>query len=70
MLLFRALKLAGKQLTRARLQSVLDHDFQRYNTGFTGRINWTSKEHSGARQFKFYRIQGRSFHPVTGWLSP
>jgi branched-chain amino acid transport system substrate-binding protein len=70
MLFFRALKLAGKRLTRAGLQHVLDYDFRHYSTGLTGRLNWTPTQHYGARQFKIYRIQGGQFHPVTGWLNP
>lgn len=69
-LLFRALKLAGKNLTRPGLQYVLDHDFRRYDTGFTGRINWTPSQHYGARQFKIYLIHNRAFRPVSGWLTP
>jgi branched-chain amino acid transport system substrate-binding protein len=70
MLFFKALKLAGKTLTRARLQHVLDYDFRHYDTGFTGRINWTPAQHYGARQFKMYKIHNGSFIPVTGWLNP
>jgi len=70
MLFFLALKLSGKTPTRSRLQQVLDTDFRHYDTGFTGRINWTPTQHYGARQFKIYRIQGGQFRPVTGWLSP
>jgi hypothetical protein len=70
MLFFKALKLAGKNLTRASLQHVLDYKFRHYDTGFTGRINWTPTQHYGARQFKMYRIHNGSFVPVTGWLNP
>ncbi len=70
MLFFKALKLSGKELTRSRLRFVLDHDFRHYDTGFTGRLNWTPTQHYGARQFKIYRIQGGQFRPVTGWLNP
>lgn len=70
MLFFRALKLAGRNITRSRLQYALDHDFRHYDTGFTGRLNWTPSQHYGARQFKIYRIQKGAFHPVTGWLNP
>lgn len=69
-LFFQALKLAGKNLTRAGLQYVLDHKFRHYKTGFTGNINWTPTQHYGARQFKIYQIHDGNFVPVTGWLNP
>jgi branched-chain amino acid transport system substrate-binding protein len=69
-LFFKALKLAGHQLTRSKLQSVLDHDFRKYDTGFTGRINWTPSQHYGSRQFKMYRIHDGQFVAASGWLSP
>lgn len=69
-LLFRALSLAGKSLTRARLRRVLDTRFRRYDTGFTGRLDWTAKQHYGSREFKIYRIRSGKFVPVTGWLKP
>lgn len=70
MLFFKALKLAGRQLTRARVQYVLDHDFRRYQTGLTGRLDWSLAQRYGARQFKMYRIHHLAFVPVTGWLNP
>jgi branched-chain amino acid transport system substrate-binding protein len=69
-LLFRALKLCGRKLSRARLQYVLDHNFRKYNTGLTGRLDWTATQRYGARQFKIYRIQHGQFKPVTGWVHP
>jgi branched-chain amino acid transport system substrate-binding protein len=69
-LFFRALKLSGRRLSRARLQYVLDHDFRPYNTGLTGRLDWTPTQRYGARQFKIYRIQRGQFRPVTGWMNP
>jgi ABC-type branched-subunit amino acid transport system substrate-binding protein len=69
-LLFKALKLAGKRLTRAGLQKALDSDFRHYDTGFAGKINWTPKSRYGARQFKIYRIHNGALLPITGWLSP
>ena len=66
----KALKLAGKRLTRAGLQKVLNSDFRHYDTGFAGKINWTSTSRYGARQFKIYRIHSGRFLPITGWLSP
>ena len=70
MLFFKALKLTGKAPTRTGLQFVLDHDFRHYDTGFTGRLDWTATQHYGSRQFKIYLIENGTFHPVTGWLSP
>jgi branched-chain amino acid transport system substrate-binding protein len=69
-LLFRALELAGKHLTRTGLQTVLNAKFRRYNTGFAGTITWTAKQRFGARQFKIYRIHNGAFVPITGWLKP
>jgi len=68
--MFRALKLAGRNLTRSRLQYTLDHAFRHYVTGATGNLDWTPTQHNGARQFKIYRIHNGSFSPVTGWLNP
>lgn len=69
-LFFKALKLAGKKLTRTSLRHVLDSDFRHYRTGFTGNLNWTPTQHYGARQFKIYQIRNNAFTPVTSWLSP
>jgi branched-chain amino acid transport system substrate-binding protein len=69
-LLFQALKLTGKNLTRAGLQKVLDTDFRHYDTGFAGKINWTAGQRYGARQFKIYRIHSGKLLPITGWLTP
>jgi ABC-type branched-subunit amino acid transport system substrate-binding protein len=69
-LLIRALKLAGKKLTRASLQTVLDTKFRHLNTGFAGTITWTPTQRFGARQFKIYRIHNGAFVPITGWLKP
>jgi len=69
-LFFKALKLAGRSLTRQRLQTVLNTRFRNYTTGFTGKINWTPAQHFGARQFKIYKIHGDKFLPITGWVGP
>jgi ABC-type branched-subunit amino acid transport system substrate-binding protein len=69
-LFLKALKLVGKNLTRKRLQQVLDTKFRHYKTGFTGNLNWTPTQHYGARQFKMYKIHNHQFVPVTGWLNP
>jgi ABC-type branched-subunit amino acid transport system substrate-binding protein len=69
-LFFKALKLAGKNLTRARLRTVLDTRFRHYATGFTGKLNWTPSQHFGSRQFKVYRIHNGQFVPVTPWVNP
>lgn len=69
-LLFHALSLAGKNLTRTRLQTVLDTKFRHYNTGFAGTISWSATQRYGARQFKVYRISGGKFIPVTKWIKP
>lgn len=69
-LLFKALQLAGKNLTRTGLQRILDTRFHRYNTGFAGTITWTPKQRYGAREFKIYRIHNGAFLPVTSWLKP
>jgi ABC-type branched-subunit amino acid transport system substrate-binding protein len=69
-LLFKALKLVGKNLTRARLQTVLNTDFRHYDTGFAGKINWTATQRYGARQFKIYQIHNGKLVPITGWLTP
>ena len=66
----KALKLAGKKLTRAGLRHALDTRFRHYKTGFTGSLNWTPTQHYGARQFKIYQIRNNAFAPVTSWLSP
>jgi ABC-type branched-subunit amino acid transport system substrate-binding protein len=65
-----ALKKAGKKPTRASLRHALDSSFRHYRTGFTGNLNWTPKQHYGARQFKVYEIHDGKFQPVTGWLNP
>jgi branched-chain amino acid transport system substrate-binding protein len=70
MLFFRALRLAGKHLTRSGLQHALDTQFRDYRTGFSGEINWTPTQHYGSRQFKIYRIRHARFVPLSGWLSP
>lgn len=70
MLFFQALKKAGTAPTRAGLQKVLDTKYRHYSTGFTGKLNWTPKQHYGARQFKIYRIHNGTFVPVTGWITP
>jgi branched-chain amino acid transport system substrate-binding protein len=69
-LLFKALKLAGKKLTRSGLQKALDTRFHHYDTGFAGKINWTATQRYGARQFKIYQIRNGKLVPITGWLSP
>jgi ABC-type branched-subunit amino acid transport system substrate-binding protein len=69
-LLFRALKLAGRNLTRASLQKVLDTKFRHYKTGFTGNLDWTPTQHYGARQFRIYKIHDGKFVSVTGWIAP
>jgi branched-chain amino acid transport system substrate-binding protein len=69
-LLFKAIKLAGKKLTRVGLQKTLDSGFRDYDTGFAGKINWTSTQRYGARQFKIYRIHSGQLVPITDWLSP
>lgn len=66
----RALKLAGRNLTRARLQYVLDHDFRGYNSGLTGKLTWSPSRRYGTKQFKIYRIHNGKYLPVTGWLNP
>jgi ABC-type branched-subunit amino acid transport system substrate-binding protein len=67
-LLFKALKLVGRNLTRTRLRTVLDTRFRNFSTGFTGKLDWTPSQHFGARQFKVYRIHNGQFVPVTGWI--
>jgi branched-chain amino acid transport system substrate-binding protein len=66
----KALKMVGKNVTRARLQTVLDTRFRHYVTGFTGKLDWTPKQHYGSRQFKVYRIHNDAFLPVTPWINP
>lgn len=68
-LIIRALKLAGKNLSRSRLQTVLDTRFRNYKSGFTGVLNWTPRYRYGVKQFKIYKIHGSSFDPITGWLN-
>jgi ABC-type branched-subunit amino acid transport system substrate-binding protein len=68
-LFFKALKLVGKSLTRARLRNVLDTRFRHYITGFTGKLDWTPSQHFGSRQFKVYRIHNGQFVPVTPWVN-
>lgn len=68
-LLIRALKLAGKKLSRSALQRVFDTKFRNYKSSFTGVLNWTPSYRYGVRQFKVYRISGSQFKPLTGWLS-
>lgn len=69
-LFFKALKLAGKNLTRSALQKVLDTKFRNFDTGFAGVITWTPRQRYGAREFKIYRIHNGAFRPVTTWLKP
>jgi ABC-type branched-subunit amino acid transport system substrate-binding protein len=69
-LLFKALKLVGRKLTRASLQKVLDSKFRHYKTGFTGNLDWTPTQHYGARQFRIYKIHNEKFVSVTGWIVP
>jgi ABC-type branched-subunit amino acid transport system substrate-binding protein len=69
-ILIHALRLAGRHLSRARLQDVLDHDFRRYDSGLTGQLTWTPTQRYGVRQFKMYRIHNGAYLPATGWLSP
>ena len=69
-LFFKALKYAGKKLTRASLQKALDTKFRKYNTGFAGTLTWTTTQRYGARQFKIYQVKSGNLVPVTGWLKP
>jgi branched-chain amino acid transport system substrate-binding protein len=69
-LLFKAVGLAGKSLTRAALQKVLDTKFRHFDTGFAGTLTWTPTQRFGARQFKIYKIHNGAFVPVTPWLKP
>jgi hypothetical protein len=68
MLMVRALKLAGANPSRAKLQKILNTKFRKYQSGFTGALNWTPTYHFGVTQFKIYKIKGSNFDPVTGWI--
>ena len=67
-LMLRALKLAGPNPTRVRLQTVFNTKFRKYKSGFTGVLNWTPTYRYGVTQFKVYKIHGSQFKPITGWL--
>lgn len=68
-LMLRALRLAGKKPTASRLQTIFNGKFRKYQSGFTGVLNWTPSYRYGVKQFKIYKIEGSKFIPLTGWLS-
>jgi branched-chain amino acid transport system substrate-binding protein len=68
-LVIRALKLAGPNANRTRLQTVLNTRFRKYKSGFTGLLSWTPTYRYGVKQFKVYKIHGSQFNPITGWLN-
>lgn len=67
-LMLDALSKAGKNPTRASLQTALNQSFNNYDTGFGPTISWSASHHSGISDFAFLQVKGGQLASVSPFI--